>query len=198
MKRFRGWFVAVVLAMVSLGSGCSCRRSGPETLTPGGDSAGRPGGRPGQTAEDPRSSAPGRIQLLPEGAEAGVLGAGPGVGGPGGDKAGHSRFQQAYYQGIGFMEKGSYGEAIQVFERIVADFPNSEEASIAEYCIAEIHFRNKSNPAALAAFKRVVERYPNSQAAENARAGITYIESFSAYESEYVSPDVEDRQRRGR
>jgi TolA-binding protein len=108
-----------------------------------------------------------------------------------------SFFEEKYVKGVDLMEKGEFGDAITLFEEIIKRYPNSEEASVAELCIAEMFFRNKSNKLALATYKRIVQQYPNSQAAENARAGITYLESFEVYEKDYISPDVEDRKRRG-
>ncbi len=108
-----------------------------------------------------------------------------------------SFFEEKYVKGVDLMEKGEFGDAINIFEEIIKRYPNSEEASVAELCIAEMFFRNKSNKLALATYKRIVANYPNSQAAENARAGISYIESFEVYEKDYISPDVEDRKRRG-
>lgn len=95
------------------------------------------------------------------------------------------------------MQEEKYGDALREFEQIINDYPNTEEASVAAYCIAEIHFRNKSNELALKAFKDILDKYPGTHAAENAREGITYLESFAKHESEYVSPEVEDRKRRG-
>jgi outer membrane protein assembly factor BamD (BamD/ComL family) len=95
------------------------------------------------------------------------------------------------------MEKGEFGKAISLFDELIKRYPNSEEASIAELCIAELHFRNKSNDLALKAFERIVELYPQSHAAENARSGIDYLRSIERFENEYVSPDVEARKRKG-
>lgn len=106
-------------------------------------------------------------------------------------------FETQYLEGIALMEKGEYTKAVSLFEAIVQRYPNSEEASVAELCIAELYFRNKSNDRALEAYKQIVEKYPNSHAAENARSGIRYLEDFEKYEQEYVPADAEDRKRRG-
>ena len=108
-----------------------------------------------------------------------------------------SFFEEKYLKGISCMEKGKYSDALSLFEEIVSRYPNSEEASIAALCIAEMHFRNKSNKLALQAYKEVVAKYPNSHAAENARQGIEYLENFDKYEKSFISPDVEDKRRRG-
>lgn len=106
-------------------------------------------------------------------------------------------FEKQYLQGVELMEKGDYSKAIELFDELIKRYPNTEEASIAELCIAELYFRNKSNDRALQAYERIVANYPQSHAAENARAGIEYLKNFEKYEQEYVSPDVEARKRRG-
>jgi TolA-binding protein len=122
-------------------------------------------------------------------------------GGQVGKKAGaqlsNSFFEKQYLQGVELMEKGEYTKAIELFDELVKRYPNTEEASIAELCIAELYFRNKSNDRALQAYERIVANYPQSHAAENARAGIAYLKNFEKYEQEYISPDVEARKRRG-
>jgi len=110
-----------------------------------------------------------------------------------------AEFRRKCNNGVMYIETQDYGKALQVFEEILKEFPNSEEeSSIAEYCIAEIHFRNKNNQMALESFQKIVQKYPNSPAAQNARAGIEYLQNFDRHEKDYVSPDVEDRNRRGR
>ncbi|KAF1081842.1 MAG: hypothetical protein GQF41_1482 [Candidatus Rifleibacterium amylolyticum] len=117
-----------------------------------------------------------------------------------GDKkksAAGSFFEKQYMQGVELMEKGEYSEAITLFDELVKRYPNTEEASIAELCIAELYFRNKSNDMALQIYQRIVEKYPHSHAAENARAGIEYLQSFDRFADEHVSPEIEARKRRG-
>lgn len=111
-------------------------------------------------------------------------------------KAG-SFFEKQYLEGVEMMEKGEFTQAINVFDELIKRYPNSEEASIAELCIAELHFRSKANELALRAYERIVEHYPNSQAAENARSGIDYLRNIERYENEFISPDAEARKRRG-
>lgn len=106
-------------------------------------------------------------------------------------------FETKYTEGIDLMEKGEFTKAVSIFEAIVERYPNSEEASVAELCIAELYFRNKSNSLALQAYEKIVENYPNSHAAENAKAGIKYLKDFEIYEKEHISSDIEDRKRRG-
>ena len=50
---------------------------------------------------------------------------------------------------------------------------------------------------ALKIYQRIVENYPHSHAAENARAGIDYLQSFDKFADEHVSPEIEGRKRRG-
>ena len=106
-------------------------------------------------------------------------------------------FETQYLEGITMMEKGEYSKAVSLFEAIVQRYPNSEEASVAELCIAELYFRNKANDKALETYQEIVEKYPNSHAAENAKAGIKYLQDFEKYEQEYIPADIEDRKRRG-
>lgn len=119
---------------------------------------------------------------------------------PGADKkraGAGSYFEKQYLQGVEFMENGKFSEAITLFDELVRKYPNTEEASIAELCIAELYFRNKSNEMALKVYQRIVEKYPHSHAAENARAGIEYLQSFDRLADEHVSPEIEARKRRG-
>ncbi len=108
-----------------------------------------------------------------------------------------SFFEKQYMHGVELMEKGEFSQAITLFDELVNKYPNTEEASIAELCIAELHFRNKSNNMALQIYQRIVEKYPHSHAAENARAGIEYLQSFDRLADEHVSPEIEARKRRG-
>lgn len=106
-------------------------------------------------------------------------------------------FERRYDKGIELLEKQEYGEASRIFEQLLTESSDPQDASIAAYCLAEICFRNKSNARALELFKEIVEKYPGTPAADNAKAGIEYLENFHKHEAEYVSPDVEDRKRRG-
>lgn len=108
-----------------------------------------------------------------------------------------SFFEQRYLAGIEHMEKGEFSEAHNLFSEIISRYPGTEEASIAELCIAEMHFRNRANRLAMQAFESIVANYPNTHAAQNAKAGIAYLRDFEKYERDYVSPDVEARRRRG-
>lgn len=125
----------------------------------------------------------------------------PIAGGPGGKMSAVHKpgeeFNRKYSDGLRLMDKEDYGQAMQVFEEIVKNYPGSEEASFAEYRIAQIHFRNKSNNQALESYKKIVITYPNSPIAENARAAVTYLESFEKHEKEYISPENDDKRRRG-
>ena len=109
-----------------------------------------------------------------------------------------SLFEREYLEGIKELEKENFSRAMQIFEEILKTYPDGEEASIAELCIAEIYFRGQNNEAALKAYKKIVEKYPGTQAAQNAAEGIKYLESFSKHESKFIPPDIEDKKRRGR
>ncbi len=109
-----------------------------------------------------------------------------------------SHFERRYLNGVKELENGEYDKALRVFEDILREYPHGEEASIATLCMAEVYFRIKNNEAALKLYKEIVEKYPGTQAAQNAAEGVKYLESFNKLEKEFVSPEVEDRKRRGR
>jgi len=113
-------------------------------------------------------------------------------------KAPAEAFNQKYASGLQHFESGELGKALEVFEEIVRSYPGSDEASMAEYRIAQIHFRNKANGRALETYKRIVSDYPLSPVVENARAAITYLETFDTHEKAYVSPEADDERRRNR
>ena len=191
-------FVAILLpATLLLSDGCCRRQNG------SADSQSGPGSRPqsgsadvdlpdGKTAVVDRP-----VELLEKtGLNYSIDGVKPGA-----KKApsatSNSFFEKQYLEGVQLMEKGEFSKAIELFDELVKRYPNTEEASIAELCIAELYFRNKSNERALQIYERIVANYPQSHAAENARAGIDYLKNFEKYEQEHISPDVESRKRRG-
>ncbi len=109
-----------------------------------------------------------------------------------------SIFEKQYLDGVKKLESGDFDKAMSVFQDILKEYPEGEEASIAELCIAEIYFRNKNNEAALKLYKEIIKKYPGTQAAQNAAEGIKYLEGFAKHENAFISPEVEDRKRRGR
>lgn len=197
MKHPRTILLLVLVFATLFCSGC-CRRS------PKSDSEGRPTAAGSQRSGTVSGNQPRKSENLIERpldilAETGLnysldsrLNKGEEV-----KKSSNAFFEKQYLEGINFMEKGQFDQAVSVFEAIMQRYPNSEEASVAELCIAEMYFRNKSNDLALQVYKEIVEKYPNSHAAENALAGIKYLEDFEKYEQEYVPADVDDRKRRG-
>ncbi len=109
-----------------------------------------------------------------------------------------SVFEKQYLDGVNKLEAGELDKALTVFQEILKEYPEGEEASIAALCIAEIYFRNKNNEAALKMYQEIIKKYPGTQAAQNAIEGIKYLQSFDKHEKSFVSPEVEDRKRRGR
>ena len=109
-----------------------------------------------------------------------------------------SLFERQYLDGIQKLEAGQLEKALSVFQDLLKEYPEGEEASIATLCIAEIYFRSKNNEAALKLYKEIIKKYPGTQAAQNAAEGIKYLEGFAKHESKFISPEVEDRKRRGR
>ena len=106
-------------------------------------------------------------------------------------------FNRKYAEGLKLMEdEKELGKALTLFEDIVRNFPGSDEAGMAFYRIAQIHFRNKANNLALQTYKTIVKEYPTSPISENARSAIVYLETFEKHEKTYVSPDEDDRRRR--
>lgn len=97
-----------------------------------------------------------------------------------------SFFEEQYRKGVEMVEHGDLLEAMKVFKDLMERYPDSEEASVAALCLADIYFKLKNDAEALKAYKYVLERFPNSRAAENARAAIQYLNSFSKYEREHV------------
>lgn len=111
---------------------------------------------------------------------------------------GVSFFEQQYLEGVNQLEAGDLDKALKTFNDILKQYPDSEEASIAALCIAEIYFRSKNNEAALKYYKEIVKKYPGTQAAQNAAEGIKYLEGFAKHENTFIPPEIEDRKRRGR
>lgn len=107
-------------------------------------------------------------------------------------------FGQKYLDGVKKLEAGNYDDALKTFRELMEHYPNGEEASVAALCIAEIYFRNKNNDAALEMYRQIVEQFPGTQAAINAAEGIKYLETFAEHEKNFISPEAEDRNRRGR
>lgn len=191
-------FLALLLpAVLLLSDGCCRRQNGsPDSLSGSGEKPQQNSGT-SQQPDGKTSVADRPVELLEKtGLNYSIDGVKPGV-----KKApsatNNSFFEKQYLEGVQLMEKGEFSKAIELFDELVKRYPNTEEASIAELCIAELYFRNKSNDRALQIYERIVANYPQSHAAENARAGIDYLKNFEKYEQEHISPDVESRKRRG-
>ena len=97
-----------------------------------------------------------------------------------------SFFEEQYRKGVEMVENGELLEAMALFKDLIERYPDSEEASVSALCLADIYFKLKNDAEALKAYRYVLERFPNSRAAENARAAIQYLNSFSKYEREHV------------
>ena len=187
--------ILVLILIVGMTAGCRCSRD-----SASGDADHR-SGESGLQDRDLVSTRTDQTDMAgePQGINLGIplSGSPESAGGPDTRRMVPQRFIREYERGVELMAEEKYGDAVRVFESLLQEFPNSEEASIAAYAIADIHFRNKANRLALDAFKKIVEKYPDTHAAENARAGIEYLETFHKHEEEYVSPEVEGRMRRG-
>lgn len=112
----------------------------------------------------------------------------------------YSDFERKYLDGIKYLEAGeeNLAKAKSIFEDILNEYPNGEEASIATLCLAEIYFRSNNNEAALKLYREIVQKYPGTQAAQNAAEGIKYLENFEKHEKNFIPPDEEDKRRRRR
>lgn len=196
MKTFfvRLFAAVLTLALVLPMSGCCRKKAGevPGTKRSSSDSA---AGKQSESNKQGDSVGARPTDLLEKTGLNYSIDTRPGARKPG-EKAG-SFFEKQYLEGVQMMEKGEFTQAINVFDELIKRYPNSEEASIAELCIAELYFRSKANDLALKAYERIIEKYPNTHAAENARSGIDYLQNIQRYEEEYISPDVEARKRRG-
>jgi tetratricopeptide (TPR) repeat protein len=193
---FAGLVVGFVLVLGITGCGCS------RTVKPAGSNPSSPEGvvvsdRKPLKPEDAQKAARSAFPWLEAGVN--VDGKPLSVSGGGRNTARKpgEEFNRRYSEGLQFMETEKLGDALKIFEDIIKNYPGTEEASMAEYRVAQIHFKNKSNQAALESYKRIVTQYPSSPIAENARAAITYLESFEKHESTYVSPEADDKRRRG-
>lgn len=190
--------IAALLPVVLLSAdGCCRRQNGVSDLPAGPDSRPQPNSATPSQPDGKTAAADRPAELLEKtGLNYSIDGVKPGA-----KKApsatNNSFFEKQYLEGVQLMEKGEFSKAIELFDELVKRYPNTEEASIAELCIAELYFRNKSNERALQIYERIVANYPQSHAAENARAGIDYLKNFEKYEQEHISPDVESRKRRG-
>lgn len=108
-----------------------------------------------------------------------------------------SQFERDYREAIAYVQEGRESEALAAFNLLLRNYSQPEKASIARLSIAQLHFRNQANELALQEYLEIVEKYPNTHAAQNARAGIEYLKNFERYKSEFISPDVEAKKRRG-
>lgn len=105
-------------------------------------------------------------------------------------------FERRYFAAVELLDNNELAKAYSAFQDLLKEFPEGEEASIILFCIAEIHFKNKNNKAALDLYTEIVKKYPGTQASQNAAEGIKYLESFDRHEATFISPDVNSKNRR--
>ncbi len=187
--------LALVPAFVCL-VGCSCQKDGaparpPGTAGPTETSVGGSAPVPGDAAAAP-ANAREAFPWLKEGKDL----TGKPLERSAAAQVPNQQFLVNYSKGLSLLEDEKFDQALQVFEEIVKTMPGSDEASMAQYRVAQALFRKKNNAASLEAYKVIVEQYPRSPVAENARAAIQYLTSFEKHEKTYVSPEVEAQKRR--
>ena len=107
--------------------------------------------------------------------------------------AGMSFFENNYRKGVSYMETGDYIKAIEIFKQIIAQYPDSEEASVSYLCLADMYFALKNDKKDIEYYKIIVEKFPLTPAAENAKAAIQYLQDFKKYEKEHIPIDKYDR-----
>jgi len=196
LEVFRAFGVPCLVVFLVFSQGCCSRKP---ALTDNTNASNNGHGSTGQNGDTSSSSTP----LL--GGSSGHTDPGETTGAKVGDLNGNLRraritsaeFNKQFNKGMELSDAEEYGQALEVFEELVRRYPNTEEASVAAFCIAEIHFRNKANKLALEAYKEIVSKYPNTQAAISAKEGIRYLETFEEVQKQFISPEVEDMNRRG-
>lgn len=107
--------------------------------------------------------------------------------------AGMSFFEEHYRKGVSYMESGDYLKAIEIFKEIIAQYPDSEEASVSHLCLADMYFALQNDIKAIEHYKLIIEKFPLTPAAENAKAAIQYLNDFKRYEKEHIPIDQYDR-----
>lgn len=106
---------------------------------------------------------------------------------------GMSFFEDHYRKGVSYMEAGDYIKAIEVFKQIIAQYPDSEEASVSYLCLADMYFALQNDKKAIEYYKTIVQKFPLTPAAENAKAAIQYLQDFKKYEKDHIPVDKYDR-----
>ncbi|MFC1744947.1 tol-pal system YbgF family protein [Candidatus Riflebacteria bacterium] len=100
-------------------------------------------------------------------------------------------FQKNYQTAIRLSSQKKYEEAIKMLEEIIAKYPNTSEAGMAQYRIAEVYFDKKNTDKAKKEFEKLLKKYPDSPAAENARAALIYLQNIERHKKNYVPPEAD-------
>lgn len=84
----------------------------------------------------------------------------------------------AYELGVKLLRAGEYDQAIQTFEKFLAENPGSEYAANAQYWIGEANYVTRRFSKAEDAFKAMVAKYPQSLKVSDAvlKLGFTYYD----------------------
>ena len=89
------------------------------------------------------------------------------------------RAEERLAKGDKLLSKGRKREALQAYEGLLKDFPNSPVSDQANYKVGEIHYQQEKFAIAIPYYKRVVEGFPDSELSPDARhkLGTCYFKS---------------------
>jgi tol-pal system protein YbgF len=91
-------------------------------------------------------------------------------GGAGGVAAGGGTADEYYESAMQKMSSQSWGSARALFEQLVAEFPNHEQAPNAQYNIGETYYQEKAYADAYRELEKVAQRWPTAPRASAALA----------------------------
>jgi tol-pal system protein YbgF len=86
--------------------------------------------------------------------------------------------RNAYKRAFNQLKDRRYEHAIAAFNEFLAEYPQDDHASKAQYWLAEANYALRKFPVALVEFKKVITEYPNSSKYPDAtlKIGFTYYE----------------------
>ncbi len=85
--------------------------------------------------------------------------------------------QTLYLSGKQAFDQGDFNAARENFEKILTQFPKSEQADNAQFWIGEIYYREKWYEKAILEYQKVIEQYPkgNKVAASLLKQGFSFL-----------------------
>jgi tol-pal system protein YbgF len=86
--------------------------------------------------------------------------------------------RNAYKRAFNLLRDRRYEHAIAAFNEFLAEYPQDDHASKAQYWLAEANYALRKFPVALVEFKKVINEFPNSSKVTDAtlKLGFTYYE----------------------